>query len=496
MSDAELNITFDLIEQARLQPEQVALVLPERDISYRELDRLAWRSAQYLQDQGVRAGDVVALSFENELLMTIALLGIARLGATIFPIPRLAGQAQALAWMIDAKASWFLTDTVAPLDSPVKTISINPGSFANAARPVTLKLIREDAAYPLMILIGSGTTGKRKLIAISHALFRRRMRIWETTMLTNSSDRSLSMTHMEYGSVALGLFSIISEGASMVLFKRGEGNFLEVCADKKVSRLGGSVFHFEFLLKTLETKSVPAGLTLNQVMLAFSTVTSKLRERLREKLGDIIYVSYGTNESWLVSVATPATVFNITGTVGKPVPGIELEIVDLNGKPVARNIAGHIRIRSPGLIGGYLGDQEASESVFRESWFYPGDMGRIDESGELIFCGRSDDTIIKNGINIYPAEIENCLFNYPGVKDVFATSLPHPVHQDIPICVVACFPGVTVWPEALEEYARDNLGSGRPDRIFVVDSIPRHETGKILKPELFEKLEKLQKLHD
>ena len=255
--------------------------------------------------------------------------------------------------------------------------------------------------------------------------------------------------------------------------------------------MAGSVLHFEFLLKTLESRPVPPGLVLKQVMLAYSTVTSKLRERLREKLGDNLYVSYGTNEAWLVSVSRPATVFDNPGTVGHPVPGIELEIVDPDGKPVAKNATGEIRFKSPGLISGYLGDSGASDSAFRDGWFYPGDMGRIDSNGELIFSGRSDDTIIKNGINIYPAEIENCFFNYPGVKDVFATSIHHPIHQNIPICAVACFPGVTVQQESLEQYARENLGAGRPDRIFIVDFIPRHETGKILKSELFEKLQKI-----
>lgn len=490
MNADDINITFDLIEQAKLQPERAALVLPERDISYRELDRLAWQSAQYLHDEGVRAGEVVAMSFESELMMAVSMLGIARLGATIFPIPRLAGQMQALGWMMDAKAAWFLTDATPLDDARIKTISINASKLATVGS-VTLKLLKEEAAAALMILIGSGTTGKRKLIAISHALFRRRLRMSEATQLTNSGDRSLSMTHMEYATVALGLFSIISQGASMVLFKRGLPNFLEVCGEKKVSRLGGSVFHFEYLLKTLESRPVPPGLVLSQVMLAYSTVTSKLRERLREKLGDKVFVSYGTNEAWVVSVATPATVFDSPGTVGLPVPGIELEIVDPDGKPVAQNATGEIRFKSPGLISGYLADAGASNKAFRDGWFYPGDMGRIDLNGELIFCGRSDDTIIKNGLNIYPAEIENCFFNYPGVKDVFATSIPHPVHQNIPVCAVACLPGVTIQPEALEQYARENLGSGRPDRIFMVDSIPRHETGKILKAELFEKLQRL-----
>ena len=147
-------------------------------------------------------------------------------------------------------------------------------------------------------------------------------------------------------------------------------------------------------------------------------------------------------------------------------------------------LPGLIAIQSDQLISGYLNDDEATQRALIDGWFIPGDVGRFTPDGHLIYCGRSDNMMIFNGINIFPIEIEQCLLNHPDVADVVAMPTRHAMHQDVPIAIVVLHKNAKTTEQQLRRFAAKNLGPKQPRRILLVDDIPRNQQGKPLKKEL------------
>jgi acyl-coenzyme A synthetase/AMP-(fatty) acid ligase len=136
------------------------------------------------------------------------------------------------------------------------------------------------------------------------------------------------------------------------------------------------------------------------------------------------------------------------------------------------------------MVHGYLNDDRATRAAFKDGWFYPGDLGAIMADGQLIHLGRSDQMMIMNGINIYPAEIERALGLHPAVRDVAALALRSDIHQEIPICAVTVDPTQPIAARALQQFAFDHLGSRGPKAVVILEALPRNAQGKLIRPQL------------
>ncbi|MEN9316130.1 MAG: hypothetical protein RIS35_2523 [Pseudomonadota bacterium] len=136
------------------------------------------------------------------------------------------------------------------------------------------------------------------------------------------------------------------------------------------------------------------------------------------------------------------------------------------------------------MIDGYLGDPEATARQFRGGWFYPMDLGRLEPDGQLVFCGRADDMMIVNGINLYPAEVERCLMSHPAVRDCVAFPVPHPVHQDVPVCAVVVDPMIHTTAGELRDHVCRRIGAYALGSVLILDRIPRNAQGKPVRAEL------------
>ena len=154
--------------------------------------------------------------------------------------------------------------------------------------------------------------------------------------------------------------------------------------------------------KTCPNKPSHFFVSLRALMPTGSIVSDRLRQRVLETLTPNLYVRYGTNETGSIALATPQDVHAISGTVGRPLSGVQVEVVAADGMSLPTGDIGQIRIRSPGMIDHYLDDDDATKRAFRDGWFLPGDLGKFTPDGQLIFLGRADQMMIMDGINIYP----------------------------------------------------------------------------------------------
>lgn len=482
------NITFDLIGHAQAHPDAPALLLPHRTIDFRALDQLVWQYAAALQALGVRAGQVVGLSFVEELGLVLALLALARLGATAYSIPRSATASQRRQLAERAAIAWLASDQPERFECGVTSLRLERQAIEASSPRIDSRLMAPAPEAPWLLITGSGSTGRPKLIPVSHAQGRARSELGARALGLTASDRVAALSHFDFSTSKFRLHEALWAGAACALeLWTDAATVLQRCASDRLSVLYGTVFHAEQLIASLPAgnrETSPALPMLRAFELTASTVSDDLRQRFRQMLTPQLYVRYGINEAGPVAIAGPPEVYQIAGTVGRPPAGVEIELVDRRGQALPPATVGLVRIRTPALVDGYLGDEEASRASFQDGWFLPGDLGLLTREGQLVFYGRADHMLIMNGINIYPAEIEQLMAAHPAVADVAVMPVQHRVHQDIPVCALTLRAGATVSEQALLEHAGSRLGARGPYRVLIVDAIPRNHEGKLMRAEL------------
>jgi fatty-acyl-CoA synthase len=173
------------------------------------------------------------------------------------------------------------------------------------------------------------------------------------------------------------------------------------------------------------------------------------------------------------------------GSVGKPMLGVELRLVDDDGVDVANDQVGEIVYRGPMLTSGYLGRNDATCEAFAGGWFHSGDLARRDDEGYIYIVDRKKDLIVSGGENVYPAEIERVLLEHAAVADAAVIGVPHARWIETPVAFVVLVDGAAASESELVDHCRARLASyKKPTRVIFVDHLPRNAGGKILKREL------------
>jgi len=459
--------------------------------SYRDLYLHVRRAAIALRQEGVRAGDVVAHAFADELTQLVTLLATARIGATAFSLPLNTPPVRRDELLHQVSAVWLATD-LGELRLPGLTsitIDLATDEIFDAGQD---DVGETSPQAPWLIATGSGSTGRPKLLPVSHRQQLARMTAGRDWLPYARQDVFASLIHLDYYASKQRFLEAFAKGASIALMDRRQLNLGNPQRPGRVTVLYGTVFHLEQLLASLPATVRGHLESLTALMVGGSTVSSALRATIGERLCRRLYVLYGANESHTTCITRVSEVFEMPGGVGRPHDGIELQIVDDNDRPLPAGETGRVRVRGECCIDGYLGDDAATRLAFRDGWFHPGDLGRMTADGQLIHMGRVDDLMIMNGINIYPAEIERTLLLHPAVDDAVAFPFSHPVHQDIPVCAVVMTPETAIAEQPLLAWVRERLGAHSPQRIFVLDHIPRNEQGKPVRSDILDRVAAMQ----
>lgn len=471
-----MNISDMLESQAAALGEAPAIILQDQTLTFKQLDARVWHFAGELHRRGVRRGDVLAHTFDSELALFCSMLATARIGATVFSVPPNTPGVKRAQLLQQVRARHLATDRAGLQYTGMSTIplALEPLHF-NAPEPA---LKDEGPIAPWIIVSGSGSTGRAKLLPITHRQQWARMRCGQTLFPYAASDVFASLIPLDFYTTKMRYLEALAKGTPIALYDRRRQGAADLIDKYKVTALYGTVMHAEQLLQSLPAGSHTAMESLTALMLIGSTVSANLRQRIRERLCSRLCVLYGTNESGTLCRTEWDDVYQVPGTVGRPHRDFRLEVVDEHDVAVPAGQPGQVRIQGQGMIDGYFDDELATARAFRHGWFYPGDLGRLTPDAQLIHLGRSDDMMIVNGINIYPAEIEQVLAAHPAVREAAAMPLKHPVHQDMPVCAVSLVEGERVDAQALLSFARERLGSHALHQVVVLDRIPRNDRGK------------------
>jgi long-chain acyl-CoA synthetase len=199
----------------------------------------------------------------------------------------------------------------------------------------------------------------------------------------------------------------------------------------------------------------------------------------------VILEGYGLSETSPVASFNRPDRERKPGSIGTPLDGVEMKVVDDNDREVAAGEVGEIVIRGHNVMKGYLGRPDATAEALRGGWFHSGDMARQDDDGYFFIVDRKKDMIIRGGFNVYPRELEEVLYEHPAVREAAVIGIPDEEHGEEVAAAVVLKDGASVTPEELRDYVKSQVAAFKyPRKVWFVDELPKGPTGKILKREI------------
>jgi long-chain acyl-CoA synthetase len=488
-----MNLSQMLRDTASRVPDRVALVVASSGdtVTFAALDQEADRVARGLIAAGVTKGDRVALGMHNVPHFPFAYFGILRAGAVVVPLNVMLTSEEVTRVLKDSEtrvaiAAPPFADTVAAgaqeLDVKVfiSTSWDDLGSLGEAAPDPDLGA--DDLA---VLAYTSGTTGEPKGAMLTHgnllANLEQQMSIPEAHVTEDDVlFLALPLFHIFGLNVTMGL--LVMNGAKGVIVERFEPvPTLDLIQRYKVSVLFGAPPMYTAWCATPGADQYD----LSSVRLAISGAAPLPADVLRE-FRDIfnveIYEGYGLTETAPTLTSNRMTEKPRAGSIGKPLPGIELRVVDEAGSDVELGDPGEIIVKGPNVFKGYWHKADATDQVLRDGWFRTGDIAVQDEDGYLYLVDRKRDLIIVSGFNVFPSEVEAALLQNPAVAEAAVIGLPHPYTGETVKAFVVLDNGVQAKEEDLMADVQQHLARFKcPTAIEIVDSLPHLLTGKVLR---------------
>jgi len=495
-----MNLADAIEINARRRPDHPAIIGPDGHVMrYHEYGTAVSRWATVLANMKFGPGDIIGLNLKDTAEHLIALYAIARAGAAILPMD--------WRWTEEEKTrivDFFGAKAVfSEADDPF--LSAN-GGWSNLVldaewqdsvenvEPRTEFPVSENQA--LLLALSSGTTGTPKGPLITHEQFLARFLIYLITIGFSERDRYLCATPLYFGGC---------RGYSMCSLYAG-GTILLHPPPYDVSDLLSYANRFGatrlFLVPTLLRRllaldggaaEAPLFETLELLFSTGAVLHPEEREELMQRFCPRYLNFYGSTDGGGCSALLWDDPTDVANSVGRPVFGATLEIVNSDDSPVKNGDVGRIRYRHPGTASGYFNDAEASKGSFRDGWYFPGDLGWTNDAGYLFLAGRESDMIIRGGVNIYPAEIEHVLTLHEGVHEAAVLGWPsREFGEEIAAFVVLAPNASGQDPSELTDYCRQRMAPYKvPKEIFRVDALPKSGVGKVLKTELAKELSPL-----
>ena len=436
-------------------------------LSWSELMVRVTRGAAALHEAGVGPGSTVGIAIVDEVEHFVASLSLIASGA--WQIALASHDTQAERTEIAERAR--VTHLLAGSPGEPQTGSVPhlqwPLAAVEGADP-------DEVPEGGVLLRTSGTTGAMNLVPLTAA----DLLVQAARNPEYAGGRLFRPASIEHNNSKRHRLYCAAMGGTNVLRPAGAVDVVDYCIRHGVTTLDLALMQAADLAATKRQ-----GLEETDIRVSGSAVPQELRARIEENLTRRLHVRYGSTESGTVSSSGPGE-HDPDESVGRIVPGIELEIVDGEGRPLATGETGHIRMRGEGIARGYFEGSEQTARRFRDGWYWPGDLGQLRADGTLRILGRADDMINLNGINIFPSEIERVLEQHPDVLSAAALPLSSALHGQIPVAAVELRSKGAITERELVAYARERLTLRAPRRVIIVPMLPRNSQGKIVRREI------------
>jgi acyl-CoA synthetase (AMP-forming)/AMP-acid ligase II len=470
---------------AARSPDRAAIIDDDGILSYRELQSETEALARQLSRDGVRPGQAVGILCRNGRSFVEGLFAAALVGADVVLVNtdfRTDALAAALsAHQIEAMvAEQEFADRLQAADRSVTVI--DPAAVTASEDDSRPKV----AAAGRIVLLTSGTTGKPKGVPRTPHM-RSVIGVWVTildrTGLRTGSRISVAMP-MFHG-LGLGMLMLTLGLGGTVLTQRhfeAEAALAQASLHRADAFTAVPVVLARILDLPHAVRARNPVPSLRVVMSSGDRLDPSLAQRFMDTYGDILYNGYGSTEVGIGALATPADLRSAPETVGEPVAGCPVRIIDENDQPVGPGVTGRVFVGGDLASEGYTG---GGAKAMVDNMTSTGDMGYLDESGRLYIVGREDDMIISGGENVYPRAVENALAQHPDIADNAVIGVPDERFGHRLAAFVVLHPDRDIDEAALREYLKDRVSRfEQPRDIRILSSLPRNPAGKVLRKEL------------
>jgi long-chain acyl-CoA synthetase len=491
-----LNLASIVTESAGRDADAVAVRLGAAALTYGELDERSGRLAALLRERGIEPGDRVGVMLPNVIEFPLAYYGVLRAGGVVVPMNVLLKRREIAFYLEDSGAklllAWhgFAAEAEAgAADADADLIVVEPAAFAELLgeyEPVA-GLADTDAEDTAVILYTSGTTGKPKGAELTHANLRRNADVTRrTTSRIEAGDivlGALPLFHSFGQTVALNA-TMIAGGTLTLVPKFDPGEALETIQRDRVSHFYGVPTMFGALLHHPERERYDTS-SLRTCITGGASMPVEVLHGFEAAFGAAVLEGYGLSETSPVASSNPADRERKAGSIGIPIEGVEMKVVDEDDAEVAQGEIGEIVIRGHNVMKGYWQRPEATAEAMRGGWFHSGDMARVDEEGYFFIVDRKKDLIIRGGYNVYPREVEEVLYEHPQIREAAVVGVPHDEWGEEIGAAVVLHEGEQLSAEEVSAYVRERIAAYKyPRVVWFVDELPKGPTGKILKREL------------
>lgn len=501
-----------LEKHAQAAPEQLACIHDHEVVTYEEMERQANRIAHLLRELGVRRGDRVALLIENSSAYIAAYYGILKCGGVTVAMYATT-TAKTLSYILnDCEVSVALTlskhqalfnerhgefsklRAVVWLDAVINENEIDHRAW----KVFTLQSIRQQPDTPLdlplvdlnlaSIIYTSGSTGEPRGAMLSHLNIVTNARSIVSYLDLTAQDRMIVVLPFPYVYGKSLLNTHFAVGATVVIDNRFvfPNVVLKTMQEKAVTGFAGVPSTYAILLgkSAVRKMEFPALRYLTQAGGAMApTLTREVMEVFR---GKKIFIMYGATEaSARLSYLPPEDLPAKVGSIGKPIPNVELRLIKEDGNEAGPEEVGEIVARGANIMQGYWNQREETNAVLTEHGFHTGDLGRIDEEGFFYVVGRKRDMIKSAGNRVSAKEIEEIILEHPNILETAVIGIPDQYIGEAICAFVVPKHGVLVLPEELVAFCKTRLPEYKAPRAVIVrESLPKNAAGKIMKEAL------------
>jgi long-chain acyl-CoA synthetase len=490
------NLARILIEAAEANGDAIAVKLDDLEVSYSMLEEGTARLAAILEEKGVEPGDRVGVMLPNVPYFPIAYYAVLRAGAVVVPMNVL---------LKGREVSFYLEDSGAKIviawgdfaeaaekgagEAGTECILVKPGEFEQmlAESEADHDLVDRDGSDTAVILYTSGTTGKPKGAELTHDnLFRNCSVAASTLGQITEDDRLLGALPLfhSFGQTCTLNAGIANRAMISMIPRFDPDKALEIIQRDKITLFQGVPTMYNAMLAAKSADSADTA-TLRLCMSGGSAMPEEVMRKFEEKFGCNVLEGYGLSETSPVASFNHPEKERKPGSIGTPIEGVEMKVVDDDGNEVEQGEVGEIVIKGHNVMKGYWNRVDASKEAIKDGWFASGDIAKVDEDGYFFIVDRKKDLIIRGGYNVYPREIEEVLYEHPAIQEAAVIGVPHDELGEEVGAAIVLKDGEDVNADAVKAYVKDEVAAYKyPRQVWFLDELPKGPTGKILKREI------------
>jgi acyl-CoA synthetase (AMP-forming)/AMP-acid ligase II len=498
--DRVRTIVEALDRAVRLFPDTVALETPEGDVTYAELAELVEGAAERLAEEGLVAGDRLAVALRNGLDIVVAIWACARTGLVFVGLSTKLAPAQ-WAYMLSHSGAGLALGHPELIDG-LRTAADEAGLASDRVRDVgdhltgrrrpwrgdTVAFPDEDSVYG--VIYTSGTTGRPKASLVVHRGTMHSATAYVRILNLVAGDRTAIVFPLYYatGHMAQVTPMMLVGGTSVTVTEVVPREFVQLIGRRRITYLMVVPSIWPLLLRDPDF-GWPALAHVEIGAFGGSPVPISTIAALRQRMPQLrLYDAYGLTETH-----SPATILldsefrRKPGSVGRPVPCAEVRVVDDDGHDVATGEAGELWVRGPMVTAGYYGDPAATAAAITDGWLHTGDYARLDDEGYVFILDRKKDMIMRGGNKVYSVELEYLLVSHPDIAEAAVFGVPDRLAYESVAAYVVPAAGCQVDVAVVQSWVAGRMAAfAVPRHVRVVDAIPRNRTGKIDKKALRE----------